>query len=84
VLNLMNNPVGDAGALALAASGALAGLLELDLRDADVNDAGALALADSPYLDGLLRIDLRNRDHRQLGAAAREALTERFGDKVCL
>jgi hypothetical protein len=80
----MNNPVGDAGATALAASRALSGLLDLDLRDADVADAGALALAEAPHLDGLLRLDLRNRDGRQLGDTARTALTERFGDKVCL
>jgi uncharacterized protein (TIGR02996 family) len=84
VLNLMNNPVGDAGAVALAASRALSGLLELDLRDADVHDDGAVALAEAPHLDGLLRLDLRNRDGRALGDDARTALTERFGDKVCL
>jgi uncharacterized protein (TIGR02996 family) len=84
VLNLMNNPVGDAGAAALAASRTLSGLLELDLRDADVADAGAVALAEAPHLDGLLRLDLRNRDNRQLGDAARAALAERFGDRVCL
>jgi hypothetical protein len=31
-----------------------------------------------------LRFDLRNRDDRTLGTAARAALTERFGDNVCL
>lgn len=84
VLNLTNNPVGDAGANALAASRALAGLLELDLRDAGVGHGGAIALAESPHLSGLLRLDLRNRDGRPLGDAAREALEERFGDRVCL
>jgi uncharacterized protein (TIGR02996 family) len=84
VLNLTNNPVGDSGAAALADSRALGGLLELDLRDADVHDAGAIALAESPHLDSLLRLDLRNRDGRQLGDTAREALVERFEDKVCL
>jgi uncharacterized protein (TIGR02996 family) len=84
VLNLASNLVGDTGATALAGSRALAGLLELDLRDADVSDAGAIALAESPHLDNLLRLDLRNRDDRILSAAAREALRERFGDKVCL
>jgi len=84
VLNLTNNLVGDAGASALAASRTLAGLLELDLRDADIGDAGARALAESPHLDGLLRLDLRTRDDRTLSNAARAALLERFGDRVCL
>jgi uncharacterized protein (TIGR02996 family) len=83
-LNLSSNLVGDSGAAALAEARALAGLLELDLRDADVADAGAVALAESPFLDNLLRLDLRNRDGRELGSAARAALVERFGDKVCL
>ena len=83
VLNLSSNLVGDAGANALAASRALTGLLELYLRDADISDAGALALAESPHLDNLLRLDLRTRDNRELGPAAREALRQRFGDKVC-
>ncbi len=84
VLNLTNNPVGDAGAAALASSRSLSGLLELDLRDAGVNHAGALALAESPHLDNLLRLDLRTRDGRALSTAARAALEERFGDRVCL
>jgi uncharacterized protein (TIGR02996 family) len=83
VLNLTNNPLGDAGASALAESRALSGLLELDLRDTGVGYAGALALARSPHLSGLLRLDLRNRDQRPLADAAREALFERFGDRVC-
>jgi uncharacterized protein (TIGR02996 family) len=84
VLNLTSNLVGDAGAAALAASAALSGLLELDLRDADVGDAGALALANSPHADGLLRLDLRRRDRRAFGKKAREALADRFGDRVCV
>jgi len=84
VLNLTSNPVGDAGATALAGNRSLAGLLELDLRDADIHDAGAVALAESPHVDNLLRLDLRNSDNRSLGGAAREALAERFGDRVRL
>jgi hypothetical protein len=84
VLNLTNNPIGDAGASALAGSRALSGLLELDLRDAGVAHDGAMALAESPHLDNLLRLDLRNRDNRPLDDAAREALEERFGDRVSL
>lgn len=84
VLNLTKNLVRDAGAVALAASRSLAGLLELDLRDADVGSAGAIALAESPHLENLLRLDLRSHDGRPFSNAARDALTERFGDRVCL
>lgn len=84
VLNLTNNPLGDAGATALAESRALSGLLELDLRDTGVGYAGAIALAESSHLNGLLRLDLSNRDQRPLADSAREALEERFGDRVCL
>lgn len=84
VLNLTNNPVGDGGAVALAESRALSGLLELDLRDAGVAHAGAIALAESPHLTSLLRLDLRSRDGRPLPDAARAALEDRFGDRVCL
>lgn len=84
VLNLSNNHVRDSGAADLAASRALAGLLELDLCEAEIGDAGALALAESPHLSGLLRLDLRTRTGRAFGDAARDALVERFGDRVCL
>jgi hypothetical protein len=49
-----------------------------------VFDAGARALAESPHLDNLLRLDLRTRGGRAFGAAARAALVERFGERVCL
>ena len=78
--NVAPNP----GARALAESRALSGLLELDLRDAGVGHDGAIALAGSPHLDNLLRLDLSNRDGRPLADAAREALEERFGDRVSL
>jgi uncharacterized protein (TIGR02996 family) len=82
-LNLTSNPVGDAGAAALAAARPLSGLLELDLRDAGIGHDGAVALAESPHLNSLLRLDLRTRDNRPLTDAARAALEERFGDRVC-
>lgn len=82
-LNLTNNPVGDAGAAALASSRGLSGLLELDLRDCGVAHDGAVALAESPHLNNLLRLDLSTRDNRPLADAARVALEERFGDRVC-
>ena len=85
VLDLSSNHVGNAGAVALANSPHLGGLLELDLADAEVGDAGAVALAGSPHLDGLLRLNLRSRPPaRPLGAAARRALRERFGRRVSL
>ncbi|MFM8275161.1 MAG: hypothetical protein ACKODX_22910, partial [Gemmata sp.] len=83
-LNLSNNHVQDSGARDLAASGALAGLLELDLCATGLGDAGALALANSPHLRNLLRLDVRTRSGRPFGDAARAALIERFGDRVCL
>ena len=84
VLNLANNPVGNEGAAALANSRSLAGLLELDLGNAEVTDAGVLALAASPHLGGLLRLNLASQNARPLGAAARGALTERFGKHVSI
>ena len=86
MLNVANNPIGDAGAEALASSRALAGLIELDLSDAGIGDAGAVALAESPYLDGLLRLVVRSHGPtaRRLGAEARSALLERFGERVTL
>ena len=72
------------GAAAIAGSTALAGLLELDLADAELTDAGARALLGSPYLDGLLRLNLAStsRERQAIGPAARWALTERFGSRV--
>lgn len=85
VLNLSENHVRNEGAVALARSRHLAELLELDLSDAEVGDAGAVALAESPHLEHLLRLDLRSRKAgRPLGAAARQALRDRFGDRVSL
>jgi uncharacterized protein (TIGR02996 family) len=80
VLNLANNSVGDAGATALANSRTLSGLLELDLANAELTDAGALAIAESPYLGNLLRLNLVGT--RPFGETAKEALVERFGQKV--
>ncbi|MFO0821840.1 MAG: hypothetical protein U0792_01780 [Gemmataceae bacterium] len=82
VLNLANNPITDAGAVAIANSRALAGLLELDLADADLTEVGAMALAESPYLGNLLRLNLTSRTARPFGDAAHKTLTERFGAHV--
>ncbi|VTR99883.1 Leucine-rich repeat-containing protein typical subtype OS=Herpetosiphon aurantiacus (strain ATCC 23779 / DSM 785) GN=Haur_4051 PE=4 SV=1: LRR_6: LRR_6: LRR_6 [Gemmata massiliana] len=84
VLNLSNNHVHDSGGVSLAGSSALAGLLELDLCETGIGDTGALALAESPHLNHLIRLDLRTRSGRAFGDAARAALIERFGDRVCL
>ncbi|HJZ56563.1 MAG TPA: TIGR02996 domain-containing protein [Gemmataceae bacterium] len=84
VLNLANNSITDAGAEALAGARNLAGLLELDLTDAEFGDAGAIALAESEHLGGLLRLVLHRSSGRRLGDAARAALLERFGERVCL
>lgn len=85
VLNLSYNPVTDAGAVALANSRSLSGLLELNLADTGLTDTGAMALAESPHLGKLLRLNLTSRETgRPFGAAARQALVERFGDRVTL
>jgi hypothetical protein len=83
ILNLANNPIQDAGAIALANSKALSGLLELNLADAELTDEGALALAESPYLNGLLRLDLTSdATGRRFGDKTRRVLAERFGKSV--
>jgi uncharacterized protein (TIGR02996 family) len=57
-LNLSINPIGDAGAIALAGCPALESFTELILRDCLVSDAGALALAASSHVANLTYLDL--------------------------
>jgi hypothetical protein len=71
--------MGDAGAVALAECPHLASLGWLDLASNQVGDRGGLALARSPHLERIVRLDLRDNG---LGARAREALRERFGERV--
>jgi hypothetical protein len=77
----MYNEVGDEGAGALADSPYLRRLTTLDLRFNHVGDAGARRLAASRSLGGLRSLVIWGND---LGPAGRDALRERFGDRVHL
>ncbi|MBN9121374.1 MAG: TIGR02996 domain-containing protein [Planctomycetes bacterium] len=83
-LDLAGWPLGDAGALALAANASLANLTRLGLSGCGIGDKGLTALARSPHLQQLIELDLTNnklktaaalRDPRRLPrlAAARLA-----------
>lgn len=87
VLDLSNNPLGDAGAAALARGlvdgatrcddefdGAREGLAELALRRCDVGDAGARRLAEAlRACEGIERVDLEGN---RIGLEARLALVD--------
>jgi hypothetical protein len=64
-----------AGAVALAGSAILAGLIDLDLSSCSVGDEGARALAGCPHLGRVERLGLEGNP---IGAEARGALKERF------
>jgi uncharacterized protein (TIGR02996 family) len=81
-LFLSQNKIADPGVEALASCPALSQLTHLDLRGNSVRTKGATALADSPYLRQLACLDLRGA--RLMGAKGKEALRQRFGDKVLL
>lgn len=57
-LDLDSNPLGDAGARALAALPMSPGLRRLDLRQCDIGLDGLQALADAPWIDSLERLVL--------------------------
>jgi uncharacterized protein (TIGR02996 family) len=80
-LDLSGNSLFNGGAVVLAGCPALAGLETLVLARNGVGISGAVALARSPYLGGLEKLDLR---HNYLGTEGREALRERFGDRVAM
>jgi uncharacterized protein (TIGR02996 family) len=80
-LDLSYNRLGADGAAALAASPHLGGVERLDLTGCPLGDAGAVALAGSPHLSRLRELSLSGEG---LSGQARQALRERFGDKVCL
>ena len=58
VLDLRDNPLGDAGLAHLLRAGWLAGLLHLDLSETDIGAAGAGMLVEAPGLDRLIALDL--------------------------
>jgi hypothetical protein len=78
-LNLRGNRIGDAGAVALAASPHLARLRRLQLTDNPVGDAGAVALAASSFLASLNELWIFCC---RIGGEGKRALQERFGDRV--
>jgi uncharacterized protein (TIGR02996 family) len=80
-LFLFCNQIQDSGARALADSPHLAGLEVLDLDANRIGERGALALARSPFLHNIRLLSLAKND---LGAAARQALEQRFGERVHL
>jgi hypothetical protein len=67
-LSLAHNPIGDAGAAALAQSPLIAGLVMLDLSGCGIGDAGARALASSPHLASVERVRLEENDIHDEGA----------------
>lgn len=78
-LILAGNPLGDAGARALAGATALA-VEELDLSECTIEDAGARALAEAPWSDGVIKLVLRGNSIPK--GPARVALRERYGNRL--
>lgn len=96
-LSLDGNPLGDAGATALAEWPGLASLRRLSLDAASIGPAGAMALFRSPWLDEIEVLSLRRNSEdyqngvrqsfmiRQAGASpASQLLKTRFGHRVRL
>jgi len=69
-LDLMDNPVGDRGAIALAGSPVVAQVRILGLTRADIGDEGAVALAKSRHLANLWWLRLGDSRITDLGALA--------------
>ncbi len=59
-LSLANNPIGDAGALWLAACNFCEELVDLDLSTCDITTKGIESLAGSPWFGNLGRLNLNN------------------------
>jgi uncharacterized protein (TIGR02996 family) len=70
VLNLSGNPIGDAGARALAETPLLAGLATLSLDCTRIGHRGVEALAASPHLAGLTTLHLASNWIRDPGLIA--------------
>jgi uncharacterized protein (TIGR02996 family) len=79
-LDLSESGVGDRGAQALAQSPYLSNLKTLLLQVSRIRAEGARALAHSPHLADLERLDLVSN---RIGAA-KEALRQRFGERLAL
>jgi uncharacterized protein (TIGR02996 family) len=78
---LLENPLGDEGASALAASPRLRQLRLLSLGACSIGEEGASALATSPHLGRLRELHLY-RNNFDLSGPAGKALRDRFGDRV--
>ncbi len=81
VLDLRDNRLGDAGAIALSQNAHLQNLVRLDLASNLVEDEGADALVASPNLSGLIHLDLHEN---VISPPAAARLKKRFGDRVLL
>ncbi|MFZ5479604.1 MAG: hypothetical protein ACOZNI_22755 [Myxococcota bacterium] len=80
-LDLSGNPVGSAGAMAIAASPHLGALRSLDLSGCRIAEAGARGLA---YSEGLAALETLRVDAKDPGPRGLEELKARFGAKLVL
>lgn len=78
-LLLAGNPLGDAGAIALAKAPELS-VEELDLSDCAIDQDGARALAEAAWGDDVVKLVLHGNSIGK--GAARVALRERFGNRL--
>lgn len=88
-LFLSNNVIKDDGAQMLASSSSMCGLKRLYLDNCGITDVGAQALAESSALNGLRCLYLSSSEDSSgaanvIGISAKEALIERFGNRVRL
>jgi uncharacterized protein (TIGR02996 family) len=79
ILELRNNPLGDEGVCALTASRYLTSLVKLDLAGCKIGDRGGCALLGWPALADVVCLDL---GRNAFGASVKQALRERFGNRV--
>lgn len=79
VLDVSGNPIGAAGAKAIAASPYLGGLLRLDVTGCKVEEAGARGLAYSEGLGALQELRLGTGDTNERGLAE---LRARYGERL--
>jgi hypothetical protein len=80
-LDLVGCALTDAGAEVVARSPILRNVRWLELGGNHISDQGAMRLAESPHLAGVQILKL---SENKIGPIAREALTQRFGERVCV
>jgi uncharacterized protein (TIGR02996 family) len=78
-LILAGNPLGDAGAIALAKATELS-VEELDLSECTIDQAGSRALADAAWGDGVVKLTLTGNPIGK--GPSRVALRERYGNRL--